>query len=306
MIAVLTYRRVGALKETLAGLQQHCSAYETVILEDAGQTDETESFLMGPTPTLIGDRRDLLAKEYDGSHLGKNVRVFLGQTNLGVAGNSNRALKLFSESGCDHLCLLNDDLHILGDFVNFYKSGHDDLGVGLWCFCDFTSASPAISGPPDTYKWVTVNSRGHRVKLLGRMTGIMLSISRKCFETIGYYDARFGKFGEDHCDYTIRARLAGFVNLDGQPQNALDLEAKPPVLRHQDVPTSVSGAERQAADHEAAAIMKEISTHYGHDPVYRPFCLRTPRVASGITLDGISAGIPTDYLSHYALVDANQ
>lgn len=306
LIGILTYRRVAALQETLRGIAEHCPQYDCVISEDCGQADLTESFLMGPQPVLIKDRRDLLAKEYSGAHLGKNVRVLLGDTNLGVTGNSNRLLKIFEEGGYDHLCLLNDDLHVLGDFVNFYKCGHTDLGVGLWCLCDFTSASPAISGPPETYKWITVNSRGHRVKLLSRMTGIMMSISRPCFEAIGYYDARF-RTGEEHCDYTIRARLAGFVSLDGQPQNALDLEASPPVLKHQDCETSLGrpgSPERLAADQEAGAVMKEVSSHYGQEPVYRPFRLRLPKTAAGLPLAGISIGIPTTNLSHYAFVDA--
>jgi GT2 family glycosyltransferase len=236
-VAILTYNRAHALKETLSGLSKFCSAYPTAIFEDCGQRDGTETFLRGPTPVQVKDRIDLLATEYSGAHLGPNIQVFLGTTNLGVTGNSNRALKWFAETGCDHLCLMNDDLHVMGDFVNFYAKGHEDLDVGLFCFCDFDRASPAISGAPETYRWVTVNSRGYRVKLLPRMTGIMMSMTRAVLDKIGYFDARFGKFGEEHCDYNIRARFAGFVNLDGQMQNCLDLEFPPfqtVLLKHQD------------------------------------------------------------------------
>ena len=190
---------------------------------------------------------------------------------------------------------MNDDLHVLGDFVNFYAQGHEDLGVGLFCFCDFVHH--------ESYRWLTVNSRGHRVKLLGRMTGIMMSVTRQCFDTIGYYDARFGKFGEEHCDYTIRARIAGFVNLDGQKQNALDLESKPPVLKHQDCATSIFGPERTQADQEAATIMKFLCSRYGMDPVYRPFRLRLPKNVAGVGVGGAGLGIPMDNLGHYAFVD---
>lgn len=290
-VAILTYNRVDALKETLSGLRKFCAQYSTAIFEDCGQRDGTETYLMGPNRTGT-KRKELLATQFDGKHIGDNVEIFLGDTNLGVTGNSNRALKWFSETGCDHLCLMNDDLHVLGDFVNFYAQGHEDLGVGLFCFCDFVHH--------ESYRWLTVNSRGHRIKLLGRMTGIMMSISRACFDAIGYYDARFGKFGEEHCDYTIRARLAGFVNLDGQRQNAMDLESKPPVLKHQDCPTSVLGAERVAADQEAATIMKTMTARYGMDPVYRPFYLRLPKNADG----HVGMGIPTANLDHYKFIDA--
>ena len=293
-IAILTYNRVDALKETLSGLRKLCPQYPTAIFEDCGQRDGTEAFLMGASREGT-KRKDLLATRYDGKHIGENVEVFLGDVNLGVTGNSNRALKWFSETGCDHLCLMNDDLHVLGDFVNFYAQGHEDLGVGLFCFCDFVHH--------ESYRWLTVNSRGHRVKLLGRMTGIMMSVTRQCFDTIGYYDARFGKFGEEHCDYTIRARIAGFVNLDGQKQNALDLESKPPVLKHQDCATSIFGPERTQADQEAATIMKFLCSRYGMDPVYRPFRLRLPKNVAGVGVGGAGLGIPMDNLGHYAFVD---
>lgn len=301
-IAIITYNRLHALKDTLKGVTEFCANYPTAIFEDCGQRDGTETFLKGPSPTVIGTA-DLLATQYDGSHIGPNVRVFLGSDNLGVAGNSNRALRWFAETGCDHLCLLNDDLFVLGDFVDFYAHGHEDLGVGLFCFCDFTQASPAISGAPETYRWVTVNSRGYRVKLLPRMTGIMMSMTRAVLDKIGYFDARFGKFGEEHCDYNIRARLGGFVNLDGQVQNCLDLEPPPfhpHYLKHQDVETSVGGIERKALDRQAGEIMGYICKRYGQEPLYKPFRLRLPKMAGGHG----GMGIPVESLDHYTLVDS--
>ena len=293
-IAIITYNRVHALKETLGGLLKHCGQYPIAIFEDCGQRDGTESFLRGPDPVQIKDWPNILATEYLGTHLGPHVQVFLGSANLGVTGNSNRALKWFSETGCDHLCLLNDDLHVQGDFVNYYARGHEDLGIGLFCFCDFTHH--------DSYRWITVSSRGYRVKLLPRMTGIMMSMSRTVLDKIGYFDARFGKFGEEHCDFTIRARFAGQVSLDGQMQNCLDLEfpgLQPALLKHQDVETSVTGSERKALDRESYEIMSAISKTYGQESLYRPFLLRLPRQAGGHA----GVGIPVDKLSQYALVD---
>lgn len=297
-VAVLTYNRLPALQEVMKGLSAHCSRYPVAIFDDCGQRDGTESWLRGAQPSPVAQHYDLMATQWLGGHLGPNVQVFLGDTNLGVAGNSNRALKWFSETGCDHLCLLNDDLSVLGDFVDFYARGHWDLDVGMFCFCDFTGPSPAISGPPESYRWMTVNSRGYRVKLLPRMTGIMLSLTRECFDKIGYFDARFGKFGEEHTDYTIRARFAGQINLDGQPQNCLDLEH--PHLRHQDVETSVSGPERKLLDREAGEIMAYICKRYGQEPFFRPFYLRLPKAAGGHS----GVGVPVDHLGHYALVDS--
>lgn len=187
-VAIITYNRLHALKTLLCGLTKHCPDYPIGIFEDCGQKDGTETYLRN-SQKAVQMSTEMDATEYSGSHIGPNVQVFLGDHNLGVTGNSNRAIHWFMKSGCDHLCLLNDDLHVLGDFVNFYDKAHTDLGVGLFCFCDFTS---------ETYRWLTVRSRGYTVKLLPRMTGIMMSFTKAVVDKIGYYDARFGKFGEEH------------------------------------------------------------------------------------------------------------
>lgn len=299
-VAILTYNRVDALKEVLSGLTTHCSQYPVAIFEDCGQRDGTHAFL-APNLKPIKFRNDLLADQMDARHLGPNVEVFAGDVNLGVAGNSNRALKWFEESGCDHLCLLNDDLHVEGDFVNFYGKAHEDLEIGFFSFCDFDKPSPAIgNNNPESYRWMTVNWRGYKVKLCPRMTGIMISITRKVLDTVGYFDARFGKFGQEHCDWTNRARMAGFMSINGQMQPQIDLEMDPVLLRHQDVATSVTGTERATADHESASVLSQIASRYGQEPLYRPFRLRVPRMAGG--QQGV--GIPTENLGHYTLIDS--
>lgn len=291
-IAVITYNRCSTLQVLLEGLTKHCANYPIAIFEDCGQGDGTETFLRGPNTKPGRGRTELMAVEYDGTHLGPKVQVFLGTTNLGVTGNSNRALKWFEETGCDHLCLLNDDLHVEGDFVNFYARGHQDLGVGMFCFCDFTHH--------ESYRWVTVHCRGWKVKLCPRMTGIMMSLTRPVLQRVGYFDARFGRMGQEHCDYTNRARFAGFVSLAGQPQVQIDLDfGGKPMLRHQEGRSSVEGVERRALDDEAAQILAYVAKRYGQEPIHRPFCLRLPKIAGGHA----GTGVPVDNLGHYALVD---
>jgi glycosyltransferase involved in cell wall biosynthesis len=287
LIGIITYRRLKVLQETLKGITQHCSQYDLVIAEDCGQSDGTETFLTTGRQNT-GRRMDLLADTW----VNGRTTALLGTDNLGVSGNSNRILKLFEEGGYDHLCLLNDDLHVLGDFVAAYRKAHDDLGVGMFCFCDFTH--------DESYRWITVNSRGYRVKLCPRMTGIMMSVTAEVVKKIGYFDVRFGQFGQEHCDYTNRARFSDLISLDGQMQTQIDIDFKPPVLRHQECQTSVTGLERQIADQDANRLIQEIGGRYGLDPCYRPFYLRLPGVASGRA----GFGIPVNNLGHYHLIDA--
>ncbi len=296
-VAILTYNRVAVLNTLLNGLQFHCGQYPIAVFDDCGQLDETASFLMRGRKKAEDQRlaETIKAEEWVPED-GKGPTVFLGSKNLGVAGNSNRALWWFNQRypDYDHLCLLNDDLIVKGDFVKHYAEGHEDLDVGLFCFCDFVGES---------YRWVyqqTVGKSGKKwmAKVLPRMTGIMMSITQPCFKAIGYYDARFGKFGEEHCDYTIRARQAGFVNLNGSPQNCLDLKHE--LLTHQDAQTSVFGPERAKADEEASIIMQKICQEYQFRHPYRPFILGTPQFVGGRD----RVGIPRDSLQRYQMISS--
>jgi GT2 family glycosyltransferase len=295
-IAILTYNRQPVLQDELTGLNTHCAQYPTAIFEDCGHGDRTRAYLKSGTGTPVW-RPDLMADEYPAPYV-QNLKVFLGARNLGVAGNSNRALKwLMEETDADHFCLLNDDLHVLGDFVAFYRQAHIDLGVGMFCFCDFTAP---------TYRWVDIKKRGYNVKLCPRMTGIMMSFTRELINSIGYFDMSFGKFGEEHCDFTVRARLAGAMSLDNVMQQQIDVhhhmvgQPKVELIKHQEVETSMTGAGRKQADAESVVAMRAASESYRHRHLYRPFRLHLPKYAGGIR----EAGIPVDcLLPHYALVN---
>ena len=307
-IAILTYRRLHALKAMMAGIEAHCPQYQTAIFEDCGQRDGTADFLCAgrvpePQPELMATlyATAMYTPGADPSKVNyPNAQIYMGDTNLGVTGNSNRALKWFMDGNCDHLLLCNDDLLVTGDFAKFYGQAHKDLEVGMFCFCDFTKESPAISGKPESYKWTTYRCRGYGVKFLPRFTGIMMSVTRELVEKIGFFDPEFGKFGEEHCDYTIRARMGGGIRCEGQDMNCLDVEHT--LLAHQDVQTSMVGVARDHANQEASQVMQRASFEYRFRHYYRPFSLSYPVMANGY----YGAGIPCRQLDRigYRLVTA--
>jgi hypothetical protein len=310
-IAVITYRRLHALKEELDGISKFCADYPLGVFEDCGQADATSSYLSTPATRVRKPRPELVADEWvltdeakqrllteEEKLLGTEPiwpRHFLGTRNVGVAGNSNRALKWFmDETDADHLCLLNDDLHVLGDFVQFYRTGHRDLDMGMFCFLPTGGVYDH-----DSYKPVIVRTRGYQVRLMPRFTGIMISVTRKLIEKMGYFDASFGQFGEEHCDFTIRARFAGGIQLEGMAQNCIDIVPPQPLLRHQDVQTSVVGVDRAFADRESVGIMQKASESYVYRHYYRPFAIKLPRQVATF---GKQPGIPYDLLLNHALV----
>lgn len=286
-IAIITYNREETLKVCMESIDKCCPKNQPVaVFEDAGIKDSTVRDLTHNLKKT--ERRELRADMYT---LPNGVEFFAGRNNLGVAGNSNRALKWFMETDADHLCLLNDDTEALGDFAGMYRKAHIDLDIGLLCFCDFKN---------DAYRSYPMNTRGFPLRLMTRMTGMMMSISRKLVDTIGYYDMTFGKFGEEHCDYTNRARLAGFINVDGNTQHCLDLTHEPnPLLRHQEAETSVSGDFRLQCDEISALGIEEAAKRYKSESPFRPFKLFPEELAGAFG----GGGIPTSSLKHYVTVD---
>lgn len=297
MICVLTYRRPHAIAAMLEGLRKHCGAYPINIFDDCSATDGTRDLLTGPGHLTGGPGPFIpeLAATRCRTALGEaNIKVYVGEENLGVAGNSNRALKVFMESDCDHLLLCNDDLLVLGDFAGFYAQAHLDLGAGFFAFTDFWE-SP-------THRWVIARSRGYRVKLFPRMTGIMMSVLRRTVDKVGYFDPTFGKFGEEHCDWTNRIRMAGEIKLDGFDQACIDVEptapdgsAAPPVLKPQIVTSSVVGAERIRADQVAARAIANAATRYATESPYRPFLLRCTTHLGGVGTTGTKLALAGGY-----------
>ncbi len=264
-IAILTYNRAGALRAMLEGVRRHCAGVPVAVFEDAGFADETReelsSLVNGPLTT-----RPELAAEH-GAVPGTDI--FLGTENLGVAGNSNRALRWAVEAGYDHICLCNDDLIVSGDFVEIYRRAHDQTQCQFFCFSDF-------SEPP--YGFEMFEAHGLKLKRLHFMTGIMLSLTSEVVRRIGYFDTRFPKMGEEHCDYNNRAYLAGLIGAEGQAERCIDVQHE--ALRHQEVASCLPEEQRIALGKQAQLEMARAKARYQAKDLFRPFSLRAEELAA--------------------------
>jgi len=191
-IACITYRRLEPLRSLLASIETHCPSYPLAVFEDCATYDGTAAFLMrGAVP--LGYDAELDSDGYEHTTgTGRKWTAWLARRNEGVAGQSNKAIRWMERNKFDHLCLCNDDLLAQGDFPAAYAAAHAKLGVGLLTFCDLKNTAHA------TYEGPVVPMKGLRVKILPRMVGLMMSITGKLVETIGYFDATFGRFGNEH------------------------------------------------------------------------------------------------------------
>ena len=287
-IVILTYRRVNSLRLLLGQVEDQCPDAKIAVFEDCGQTDDTEAFLLENSTFL---RRDMVyeADVYER----RGVQIYLAHSNVGVTGNSNKAIRWFMEQkDVDHLCLCNDDLEVTGPFHQLYSYSHNLTGIGLFCFTDFTS---------EAYKCVPVKFRGIKIKMMQRMTGIMMSMTRALVNAIGYYDADSFVFGQEHVDYTHRARLAGFIKLNGHPQHCLDICCDS--LKHQEVPSSLTDDEKRNYNATADIMIDEVAKTYAVADWYRPFSTGKWSMTVG-GRDGV--GTPLDSLNRYSRVKDSQ
>lgn len=290
-IAILTYNRIGPLQKTLGSIMATKGPTTPVaIFEDCGQSEATRAWLKS---NIAGHPcKDLLATKYTLSKItaSSTVEAFLGDENLGVAGNSNRAIRWFMQhTTADHLMLCNDDVEFLGDASALYRSAHVDTGVELFCFCDFDS---------EQFKCTPVLCRGVRLKKLSRMTGMMLSITRKLIESIGYMDPQFGPFGEDHCDFTVRARYAGLQSVNGTQMYCLDVEQpSTPLLVHQNVASCIDPKDKPYLDAMANAVMVEKSKAYPFSDPYLPYTLKRNHLVDAINGRGTMADAMLNHIN---------
>jgi ankyrin repeat protein len=256
-IAVLTYNRQSVLKPALESLAKHCHA-PIAIFEDAGFKDDTRKKLAVGAPKL---RPALEVEEY----VGPDFTAFLGTSNLGVAGNTNRAIQWFLESDFDHLLLCNDDFIALGDFVSFYAQAHRDLGIGLFCFCDHEELE---------YQPKVAELNGYTLHLHPRPTGLVISLTREVIETIGFFDVRYGRYGQEHVGFNYRAAKAGFLIVNGEEQKSIDVKPPRPLLKNQNVFTAISLEEIQEAYLLAYIHGFNTPARCKIEGLYQPFRLR--------------------------------
>ena len=276
-IAILTYNRPEALIPLLASIKK-CSVNRIGIFDDAGIQSGIDKIFKLET----GQESQELQATY---YRDKAFDIYVGTRNLGIAKNTNRALRWFEKcTDCDYLLLCNDDIEFTGNASKEYYEASQKYGIGLFCFnssgegTDLTESleifTPALehgADPIGVPKFVK----------LTRLYGAVLAMPRSTIEQVGYFDARFGKYGEEHVEFTMRCYSHGL----SKGLSAVDIyDSK--VKMQQVVPSLPSGlvnAENVKAKNMLAEIAAECQT-------YVPFSLQSNSKVCGNEFDGISTG----------------
>jgi GT2 family glycosyltransferase len=199
---VPTYRRPGALRSTLAALQQvdyPSGGFEVVVVDD-GSGDVTAD--------VVGD----LAAQDD--------RIsYHAQPNSGVATARNNGAKIATG---DLLIFLDDDMLVEPDHIKVHLAVREQYGDclvnGHWVFSD--STRQALEQTPfGRYRMALeddIRSRFSRVEVgqgrfeITKVTAANLGVSASAFDALRGFDERFPYAGYEDQEFSHRAQQAGF------------------------------------------------------------------------------------------------
>ena len=198
-IITLCYNQLeNATKPMLESLYRFTNPdlFELIIIDNASY-DGTREFL------------DKFAKEK------KNITVMNNEQNVGFSKGMNQGLKIAKG---DFIFLLNNDIlfspNWLEKFVEILKNNED---IGLiscktnYCGEDFQLIENAKELSIENYLEKINTSKNNNFEYIdtARVVFFCIGMTRKTFNTVGYFDENFGLAWFEDDDYTIRTLLAG-------------------------------------------------------------------------------------------------
>lgn len=128
-----------------------------------------------------------------------------GPVPRGIAATKNLCLEKLREAGVDHCFLVDDDVYPL-----------DDVGIGLYCDSGFhhmcMSFDSRVNGVRIS-KEVYVQYQHPEWWSFNSPCGCLLYCSRAVLESGIQYDEKFGIWGMEHKDYSLRIHNAGMTPL---------------------------------------------------------------------------------------------
>lgn len=200
-IIIALWNQLEYTKQAVETLKRntHSNMYEVVFVDNAS-TDGTKEYLK----QLIQD---------DPEHF----RVVTNTENKGFAGGINAGLQAISSFNWEYAAIANNDLLFT---PNWLLQLLECIQATQYDICaPVSNAAGGTQGINVGYKTVGEidqwASTYHQVNAgtwtdEGRLVGLCWVMTRKVFETVGYFDERFiGGMWEDN-DYCLRAKLAGF------------------------------------------------------------------------------------------------
>lgn len=139
--------------------------------------------------------------------------IYTDHDRRGVPYARNECLRaLFEREGCEYVFLFDDDTYPIDpEWQSKLVDFHESTGLGLFSYPNEESQLIKESSGVSYYQW---------------NFGPFMSISRDMFESIGYFNSEYKKYGFEDIAYIYRARrsgLNGSINADPTPTDIYSL-----------------------------------------------------------------------------------
>jgi glycosyltransferase involved in cell wall biosynthesis len=183
-IGVITYNRLEQVRRCVEAIRSLTRTPYHLVIADDGSEDGTAAW----------------ARE-------SGLPVVTGR-NRGVAWNKNRALYwLMHRTRCEKLLLIEDDIYPV-------RPGWEQGWLEALDRFPHLNLSPPAACPGGTEKEAVVATYAG-YPALNWVGGVLMAMTRKGMETVGYLDTRFQGYGREHRDLTERYQRAGLHPPEG-------------------------------------------------------------------------------------------
>lgn len=181
-VGILSYNRLPSLQRLIESIRAHTDLRRTTVFVSDESTDPS-------VKAWLSAQKDIIVVD--------------NPSRIGVAGNSNRLLRCLSRFKWK--LMLNDDVVVLKDgWEKFYFDSMLSSGLSHFCY-----RQNGVYGARQEDVVVT-NHGGVAVKTIkDKPQGSIMAFNQRAFETVGYFDERFGMYGMEHVDWSRRVSNSG-------------------------------------------------------------------------------------------------
>ena len=137
-------------------------------------------------------------------------RTIHNETNLGVGKSKNKALRYLLDQGCDHIFLIEDDIHIKDPTVfKKYIQASKVSGIQHFNFSQHGMMNKTFDGSKTPNPRLIIDYKSSQIALYPHCVGAFSYYSRKCLEDVGLLDERYYNACE-HVDHTYEIIKKGY------------------------------------------------------------------------------------------------
>jgi len=197
-VGILSYNRGTSLLRCVESLKKFTNINKvTVFISDDGSDDDETLKIL-----------EEISKD-------SKICVIRNEKNAGISCNSNRLLRCMSRF--DDIFLCNDDVEFLSaGWEDFYVQNSKKSDLHHLCYRQ-VGIYGAGKLKPTKIKEVPITI------VRDKPHGAFLYISKKCLDTVGYFDSDYQNYGMEHVDWSMKPhefglQPSGFIDFHGSDQ----------------------------------------------------------------------------------------